>query len=449
MKRSCLDISLVARHKGGFTLMELMVYIAILGIVVIIAGQAFSDSTKIRVRTQSMLKASEVAGNVATLLKEDVAQIGAKSSKEASEVTAADVFYTDAIEKVYMDPNNGDGDKVDSSSYGIASLNGQDKLTMRRVRYNESGHYSAVEEVAWFVNGNRTLIRSCKTLEGAADDTYCPKDKAVEVIVADSVRLFSVAPGIPTVQSTAVSVLPSVTESVEEFRLVPRYEDENFVYLEASPNNGGKSVSLSGFVANYDFNAQKPVEDEAYVRANQMFVAEANSESGIWKTLCKTVTLDSGVVYEISFAMPANGEDASRMFCPGRDHMSVGFRYIDDGSRPEDLDDFMFYPPTIGSSADMAERRMRFSVPHTIADVCLGFTFASYSPLAALGKITISNLKLRKITSATYKFDSASSIAIPDKKNVKALRVHFVTAKNGETGVDSLVIPIPSNGPRD
>ena len=52
--------------KAGFTLVELLVYIAIVGIVVIVAGQAFSNSTKMRVRTQSMLKASEVAENVAT-----------------------------------------------------------------------------------------------------------------------------------------------------------------------------------------------------------------------------------------------------------------------------------------------------------------------------------------------------------------------------------------------
>ena len=37
--------------KAGFTLVELLVYIAIVGIVVIVAGQAFSNSTKMRVRT--------------------------------------------------------------------------------------------------------------------------------------------------------------------------------------------------------------------------------------------------------------------------------------------------------------------------------------------------------------------------------------------------------------
>lgn len=46
--------------------MELVVYIAMIGIVVLIAGEAFSNSTKFRVRTQNMLKASEETSNVAT-----------------------------------------------------------------------------------------------------------------------------------------------------------------------------------------------------------------------------------------------------------------------------------------------------------------------------------------------------------------------------------------------
>ena len=47
--------------KSGFTLIELLVYMGIIGVVVIIAGQAFSDSTKVRVRTENMIKANAVA----------------------------------------------------------------------------------------------------------------------------------------------------------------------------------------------------------------------------------------------------------------------------------------------------------------------------------------------------------------------------------------------------
>ena len=90
----------------GFTLMELMVYIAIVGIVVIVAGQAFSNSTKMRVRTQSMLKASEVAENVAALFKQDVAQTGAKSSMEAHATDGSNDTFSAVNDTVYIDPKN-------------------------------------------------------------------------------------------------------------------------------------------------------------------------------------------------------------------------------------------------------------------------------------------------------------------------------------------------------
>lgn len=56
------------QRASGFTLIELMVYIALLGGIVLIAGQAFSDSTKMRVRTQSMLQASETAGRAVNMM---------------------------------------------------------------------------------------------------------------------------------------------------------------------------------------------------------------------------------------------------------------------------------------------------------------------------------------------------------------------------------------------
>ena len=68
--------------KSGFTLMELLVYMGIVGIVVVIAGEAFSNSTKFRIRTDNMIKATQEAESVAMLFKEDVAQMGSKNSKE-------------------------------------------------------------------------------------------------------------------------------------------------------------------------------------------------------------------------------------------------------------------------------------------------------------------------------------------------------------------------------
>ena len=70
--------------------MELMVYIAILGVIVLIAGNAFSDSTRFRIRTQNMLKANEVATAAASMFVEDISQTGAKSYKTAGDINTPD-----------------------------------------------------------------------------------------------------------------------------------------------------------------------------------------------------------------------------------------------------------------------------------------------------------------------------------------------------------------------
>ena len=101
--------------KSGFTLMELLVYMAIVGIIVVIAGEAFSNSTKFRIRTDNMIKATQVAENVGMLLKDDLAQMGAKSSLESVGASTSDYFDVSHISDVYMDPDNAIDLKKDSS----------------------------------------------------------------------------------------------------------------------------------------------------------------------------------------------------------------------------------------------------------------------------------------------------------------------------------------------
>ena len=118
------------------------------------------------------------------------------------------------------------------------------------------------------------------------------------------------------------------------------------------------------------------------------------------------------------------------------------------GNVPAEIQDFLFFPPADENAS--GKRTMRFNVSQDIKNVCLAFTFASYSPIAADGNVTISEVALKKVESANYKFDyPVSSFNTMDRKNVKAVRLVFSVAKNGEEGIDSLVVPIPSNGPRD
>ena len=78
----------------------------------------------------------------------------------------------------------------------------------------------------------------------------------------------------------------------------------------------------------------------------------------------------------------------------------------------------------------------------------MAFTFASYSPVVASGKISFSDIVLKKVESANYTF-SGNEIDITEKKNVKALKVEFAIGVRGESSATTLIIPIPSNGLRD
>lgn len=434
--------------KAGFTLMELLVYIAIVGIVVIVAGQAFSNSTKMRVRTQSMLKASEVAENVASLFKADIAQTGAKSSMESGGATGGDNF-SDVNENVYMDADGGD-----SSSFDIAEVSGFSDLKVRRIRYDENGYYVAVEEVNWFVE-NGKLQRSCRTVVGTEDTENCKQGTSAQararaVEIATGVTKFKVTPALPGVGATAeAQVFPPCAggSCAEDFRLMPRTGEEDFLGVNITYSTDYKAATLSGFATNYDKNANSVNASGKIV--NQVFVTENAVHAGSWKNACYKFTLDKQTEYEISFTLTDAGTaELSRMFVPGRDHMAVGFRSSKDGVRPAEIQDFLFFPPADENAS--GKRTMRFNVSQDIKNVCLAFTFASYSPIAADGNVTISEVTLKKVESANYKFDyPVSSFNTMDRKNVKAVRLVFSVAKNGEEGIDSLVVPIPSNGPRD
>ena len=432
--------------KHGFTLMELLVYMAILGIIVLIAGEAFSNSTKFRVRTQNMLKASQEAENVGTLFKDDVSQLGAKATMDA----AAYGFYP----RVYMDPANSDEGLKDSSSYAVSSIDAaHDRLSFKRVRYTDAGAYESVDSVVWKTEG-KTLFRSCVTLEGTAS-TSCPSNEPLSVEMATGVDTFKVMPATPGATSAASVIFPTPTvppaAANKNFKLIPKIGDDDFLFLTVDPAEGGTSVALTGFATNYDFENEVPLLSEK--KGNQVFVGEKNTVSGVWNAQCSRFSLQPDVEYELSFSMPFASDDVSRMFVPGRDHMSVGFRKITDGKRPAQINDFLFFPPTM-NGASAGKRTMRFSVKEAVNDVCIAFTFSSYSPIAASGKIQFNDIVFKKVETSNYKF-VASTIAVTEKKNVKAFRLRMSVSRGahgdgrGETGDITLIVPTPSNGPRD
>lgn len=477
MKKGFANTPVILTLKGegsrnGFTLMELLVYMMIVGIIVIVAGQAFSNSTKFRVRTQNMLKATQEAENVATLFKADVSQMGAKSSKEATVAGGEDSFEkytncTSSADCIYMDPNNATTNNKDSSSYAITNkVTGKyDSIAFLRIRYNDQGKYQALEKVEWYVE-NEVLKRSCRLMQKIssldANGDPCsngPNSTPTPVEIASGVKKFTIIPGLPSIRSNAST---GYTEEQifppgggESFKFLSRYGEADYVMLSVLDN--GSSSTLSGFKRNYDLS-DATINTESK-QMNQVFAATNEDLEGDWKDRCYKFKLEPGIEYEISFEMPypTSVDDMTQLFVPGRDHMSVGFRDIN-GERPATINDFLFYPPTSNQSA--GKRAMRFTVPDTLKNQCMAFTFSTYSPKAAEGTVTISNLKLRRVASSIYNFNSSITLPIKDKKNVKALKMSLQIARGGkkdqsgvmragETGEIEMVIPTPSNGPRD
>ena len=465
--------------KTGFTLMELLVYMAIVGIIVVIAGEAFSNSTKFRVRTDNMIRATQEAENVGMLFKEDAAQLGAKSSRELGDAALGAGYgnqFSAVNPNVYMDPNNLDEDKKDSSSFSITSADGMSDVKFRRLRYDENGYYEAVEEIRWFVENN-VLKRSCKLLAKkaglvVANDDPCSdvggNDKT-PVEMATSVDSFYVIPATPGVtDETTQQIFPP--NNATQFRLIPRTDDIKLAVFRTEnaagqENGGGTSVVIKNFVSNFNVSTEE-VFDSPNQKINQAFaVKNEDDPAAVWSNMCSSygnLTFEPNQVYEISFNVPYPGDDdKSLVFVPGKDHMSVGFRVIGTGDYPRQngkklIDDFLFFPPL--DSRGNGVRSMRFSVPQQVSNVCLAFTFACYSPLVSQGKITIENLRVNKVATATYTFDDPPFNAEANKtlkQNVKALQLLLKVSRgkknggSGETGRVLIAVPIPSNGPRD
>ena len=419
--------------KNGFTLMELMVYIALLGVVVLIAGQAFKDSSLFRIRSQNMLKASESLGNISSLLREDLAQMGAKAWK----LPNAEEFKVDST--VFMEISG--SVILDSSSY-VLENNGT-SLTFRRLDYLADGSANFVQEIRWWTDADKNLYRSCKTLKklGTSDpDLTCPTEEPYSILMAKGVSVTFV-PGSRISESREKvctgddCFISSDGTSGSEFSFAMRTD---LPYFALSIINNGVSSTISGFQTNY--------QNEAAKYASQIFLIDGNPTNPKLARECKKFKLKRNKTYALEFKMPVENSTAQvnymRNFRPGYDHISVGFRRVEGTNFSEvpGLKDFSVYP-TFGSWQYPRYQEFTLSGDKDY-DACLAFTFSLYSPDAHMGWLDISDIQLYERTSEGLDFANAS----PLKKNVKAFKVHLSIEEKGESGTLEMIVQTPNNG---
>ena len=471
--------------------MELLVYMAVIGIIVLVAGQAFVDATKFNVRTRNMITASQQSNDISGLLKEDLAQMGTKSWKE--DVSGIAAFHIDS--NVFMSVGPGVS-VIDSSSYELIREADEersgDSIRFRKMAYNESGAFIGVQEVTWSLrnynasDSTGTLIRSCKTISGTGTGD-CPKDETVEVTVAEDVSKFFITPSIPgpaEVGSSSSTVLgedgmifpePGSSSSAGiQFRLLPRSGNHTDVASgksyrfvgSVSPTNGGETITVSNMETNFS-ESGTPVSVH---KVTSLYVAEvAETPAGPagpagptppagpigpedWKTKCYEFTFKPGDVYSFEFRLSYMTNNM-RLFQPGKDLFALGLRKKTDGSRiaTAKVNDFMIYPPT--SMKATQYRYGKFSVAGTApVKACLAFTIALYSPLTDEGSISIKKFHVNKELAETYHFPTGAGfysynpVDPEDKKLVKAFMIRMEVNSHREKSVLETEIHVPSNG---
>ena len=455
--------------KKGFTLMELLVYMAVISIVVLVAGQAFVDSTKFNVRTRNMITSAQQANDVSGLLKEDIAQMGTKSWKE--DLGSEAWFYID--ENVYMNLASGSG-AIDSSSYTLTRDGaGSDDLTFRKMVYTERGIFQGVQEIRWYLkdvtNGVGKLVRTCKTISGDDAPDDCPKNDAFEVVIADAVEEFSVTPSIPGPAETGSSssattafdgqIFPELSSSSSaslSFRLLPRsgpYSDtesgKSYTFVgSVSPTTGSESITISNLETNFTSDGSTV----SIHKVTSLYVAEASNSPADWNTDCYEFSFVPGEVYSFEFRLNYISNNM-RLFQPGKDLFALGLRKKGDGTRIASarVNDFMIYPPTSTSATQF--RYGRFSVAGSApVNACLAFTIALYSPLTHQGTISIRHFRILRELAETYRFPDVDEFYTynpddaEDKKHVKAFKVRVRINRHGEKSLVETEIHTPSNG---
>jgi hypothetical protein len=442
---------------------------AIMGFIIVVAGQVFKDSTVMRVRTQSMTSSMEEVNKIAALIKEDLSQMGAKEFRDLSASTGDDDVFM-FIPEVYMSIS----DPEDSSSFVLehrthTNLIKGDSIVFKKIAFNNDNEYVGVRLVSWALAEDSIIRRRCITIEsvtGVSDPELelCPSDKTLDndtvaVRMATGIQAFTLLPSTPGVGGSSASGTSSSSYG-DIIKLLNRVDAGCEVNICGALIDG---TAISGFVQN---NA--PSEKNI----NQVFVGDLDLNVNTFED-CRQYDFKKGETYSVSFITPQNNtlEDSLiRLFQPGVDHASIGFRGVSGTAvnTIEGLQDFMFYvPQTRENRIDTITHHFEFSVQND-AIACVVFTFAFYSPKAAGGIINIREFKVEQKNEA-YHFVREGDYGYEDiyatigddagnlkkKEKVKAFELLLEINRRGEigstrpkSGFNGYVIPTPNNGIR-
>ena len=469
--------------KNGFTLIELLVYMAIMGFIIVVAGRAFSDSTSMRVRTQSMTKATEETNRVAEIIKEDLSQMGAKAwakLKTDNKYTLTDSLVR-IVSEVYVNPLNDKSSFILERRTELGNSNRNDRIEFLKISYDNNGEYIGTRRISWELSTDKVLRRRCVTRTyssgySASNDPEandCPElslNEASPVIMADGVQTFALNPSKSRLSSNDISISFGNTFCLNNIFGSNNNCDNNLCSINSLYNNG--MATLSGFTRNTNTDGEKH---------SIVFAQDGGNPD------CKTFEFKKDETYAVKFKtpMPPNN-NMMALFNPDIDHIAVGFRRINGNKITGMPDDFMFYPPQ-DNEANSINQYFEFSlvpdkisktVPNSVSNVCIAFISAFYSGSDNVGphkgELRISNFELLQKKDGVYDFErenleyaTTSDSDLKHKEDVKAFELILEINKKGEVGstrkqvrdnndnvvkddngkdIGGYIIPVPNNG---
>jgi len=410
--------------KQGFTLIELLVTIVISAIVVGIAGQAFLDATRLRIRTATLLESTTGTADVISYLEEDTRRIGAKAYMiPVSSVAAGSSSSSAGLTKlgaIYIDPTAA---SPDSSSfipgYGVSGSNRLDSLTFRYGVYNTAGAITGYQEVLYAVNSSHNLVRSVRAFKdlNLVDITPLPPD----LIMATNVIGFKTRYGVYAQDTIVFGPMPLVDPPVDgkadlkQLGSVP-------VIARASESN---IPEVTGFTAG-TVDSFEVVKNAARVHLD--------------------IPLTQGATYRVKFGLGSN-YIASTNFRNDSDLIAVSIRSNTNLSHLVDgTSEYQFYSAldtvTLGRSFDFS--------PLNADNATLVFRFKTRTNIAMSGaSFRIDSVCVYRKTFNGYSWQDANYFTGTNavKKNyVRALELSIsVQTKNAVSSI-TRVIPLVNNG---
>jgi prepilin-type N-terminal cleavage/methylation domain-containing protein len=408
------------KMKRGFTLIELLVYMAIMGFIIVVAGRVFSDSTVMRVRSQNMLKSSEVIGRISDLIKEDISQMGVKAWGE-------DEFTINLVPEVYWNLNT---TPHDSSSYALFREDKGDSLVFRKADFDVDGKLIGVREIYLAVDTiAKELRRGCVTISntrGPGDDIdreICPDAADVRnapgVVISKNITKFRLIPSIPREQGNSVSIDPDdpdliLSTAISSYKFASRNDGgadgkvrksvAQDVGIDDKSSGGDINISVTGFK---NSNSDEKQYSQIYL---------IPSDKSEWKECSAIQNIKKNETYVVEFKMPFNEADNAdtlgTQMRPGEDHIAIGFREQGNGEEVTGIsNDVLFYPPQHLNAVSL-KRHAEFSIGSDYVEgskICLAITFAFYSKNSKGGRINFSEFKIFRKKDESFHFDRNST----------------------------------------